>query len=111
MIHRLIFLERAIDDLEEIVAGFDIESITLGDRFTERVQSTAESLRRLPERVAVVRHPEAASAAGYRRISIRGFPKHLLFFRVQEDVVRVVRILHGARDLRSLLAAEIQDQS
>ena len=29
---------------------------------------------------------------------IRGFPNHLIFYRVADDSITVVRILHGARD-------------
>ena len=36
-----------------------------------------------------------------RRTTIRGFPKHLLFYRIHQTELLVVRGIHGVRDLRS----------
>jgi toxin ParE1/3/4 len=38
-----------------------------------------------------------------RRMAIAGFPKHLVFYRVENDSVLILRIVHGARDLEKLL--------
>ena len=48
------------------------------------------------------------SSERYRRDEIRvwpipGFEKILVFYRVRKDVIDVVRVLHGARDIRRLL--------
>ena len=40
--------------------------------------------------------------AEVRRMSIPGFPKHLIFYRFQDEQLQVLRIVHGARDLESL---------
>lgn len=34
---------------------------------------------------------------------IEGFPKHLAFYRIADDHVEIVRVLHGARNLDALL--------
>ena len=39
---------------------------------------------------------------GVRRIPIEGFPKHLIFYRLLESELVVLRVVHGARDLESL---------
>ena len=39
---------------------------------------------------------------GVRVKSIRGFRNYLIFYRPGEDMIRVVRIVHGARDLTTL---------
>jgi toxin ParE1/3/4 len=46
------------------------------------------------------RSPELRSV---RRTPIRGFPKHLLFYRFDEGEVLILRVVHGARDLERLL--------
>lgn len=38
-----------------------------------------------------------------RRISIAGFPKHLIFYRFSEREIFLLRVVHGARDLERLL--------
>ena len=37
-----------------------------------------------------------------RYIPVKGFPRHLVFYRLTEDEVIVTRVLHGARDIASL---------
>ncbi len=46
---------------------------------------------------------ESADLRDVRRATIAGFPKHLLFYKFQETQVFILRIVHGARDLESLL--------
>ena len=41
---------------------------------------------------------------GTRRISIRGFPKHLVFYQPFADGILVLRVVYGARDLESLFS-------
>lgn len=45
---------------------------------------------------------ESPELHGIRRIAITGFPKHLIFYRLIENEVFVMRIVHGARDLERL---------
>jgi toxin ParE1/3/4 len=40
---------------------------------------------------------------GIRRMSIAGFPRHLIFYRAEEGEIRILRVVHGTRDLESLL--------
>lgn len=41
---------------------------------------------------------------GVRRTMISGFPKHLLFYRFDEEEVFILRVVHGARDLERLFS-------
>jgi toxin ParE1/3/4 len=45
---------------------------------------------------------QAAGLRGVRRTFIAGFPKHLVFYTVEEGELLVLRVLHGARDLERL---------
>ncbi len=38
-----------------------------------------------------------------RRCTVVGFRNHLVFYGIEGDVVEVVRILHGARDIPVVL--------
>jgi toxin ParE1/3/4 len=59
----------------------------------------------------VLRRPAAASPCTFRAPELRGvrrkaiprFPKHLLFYRFDGEEVLVLSVVHGARDLESLL--------
>lgn len=37
-----------------------------------------------------------------RRIAVEDFPRHLVFYRVTDTAVLILRVLHGARDIESL---------
>jgi len=45
-----------------------------------------------------------ATLRDVRRATISGFPKHLLFYRFDDDEVFVLRVVHGARDLERLFS-------
>ena len=40
---------------------------------------------------------------GLRRIRVPGFANYLIFYRPTAEGIEVFRVVHGARDLRSLL--------
>ena len=45
---------------------------------------------------------KASELRGVRRMSVSGFSKHLIFYRVEKDSLLILRVIHGARDLESL---------
>ena len=77
----------------------------LAARWEESTDAAMRSLLRFPERGAPCRFRSPA-LAGLRWIFVPGFPRHLLFYRCEPDrqTVLVVHVLHGARDLESLLS-------
>ena len=44
-----------------------------------------------------------ASLQDLRMHPVRGFERHLVFYRERDDGIEVVRVLHGARDILSLM--------
>jgi toxin ParE1/3/4 len=53
-----------------------------------------------------VRTFQAPRLTGLRVFPVRGFPKHLIFYRQVADGIELVRVLHGARDVAAILAEE-----
>ena len=43
--------------------------------------------------------------AGLRKLTIPGFGNYLIFYKVKDEVVEIVRVLHGAQDV----VAELKD--
>jgi len=35
---------------------------------------------------------------------VTGFDKYVLFFRIREGAIQIVRLLHGSQDLEAILA-------
>lgn len=79
-------------DLEEIADYIARDSPTNADRFIESLQFQCHKLARAP--FAYVARPEVGE--GIRSCS---YGRYTIFFRVDEPMVHVVRILHSARDV------------
>jgi plasmid stabilization system protein ParE len=45
----------------------------------------------------------AVELRGSRWTAVTGFPKHLIFYRIEVKKTTILRVVHGARDLESLL--------
>jgi plasmid stabilization system protein ParE len=76
----------------------------LAAKWDDAVTQAALSLLQMPDRGSDC-HFQSSRLRGMRRISVPGFPKHLVFYIfVQEArIVRIVHVLHGARDLETFL--------
>ncbi len=49
---------------------------------------------------------EHGGLKGLRMWPVRGFERHLIFYRPIEDGIEVIRVLHASRDLEGLLGEE-----
>jgi plasmid stabilization system protein ParE len=80
---------------------------TLAQRWEVAVEEIVLSLLNAPERGARCRFRSAA-LRDLRWVLVPGFPKHMVFYRFleSEEVIHIVQVLHGARDLETLLDEE-----
>lgn len=76
----------------------------LAARWEIAVEQAIESLLKMPERGSLC-HFDSARLKALRRISVAGFPQHLVFYQYIRGprIVRVVHVLHGARDLETII--------
>jgi len=96
---RLVFSDAAITDILEQADWYSVQSgRRLAQRWEKAVASTVSRVVKRPATGApcTFRAPELRDV---RRMIISGFPKHLVFYRFDEDEVFVLRVVHGARDL------------
>jgi toxin ParE1/3/4 len=101
---RLVFSDAAIADILEQADWYFAQSGRRLARRWERAASSAIS--------HVLNRPAAGAPCTFqppalqdlRRTTISGFPKHLLFYRFNDDEVFVLRVVHGARDLERLFS-------
>ena len=91
---KLIFAPRAKLDLLEIWIFIAEDSIDAADRLREKIRETALQMAQFPE-----------SGRSREEISegLRSFPvgNYILLYRPIEGGIDIVRIIHGARDLKS----------
>jgi plasmid stabilization system protein ParE len=100
---KLRLTEVAVSDIQEQADWYEQRSDhALARRWENEV--TAALIR-------IERHPRSGAKCSFsayelqeiRRMSVTGFPRHLIFYRAKKEEIRILRILHGTRDLESLL--------
>jgi len=92
---------RALSDVEESAVFFGADDPAVALRFLEAVEVTLRLLVVHPE-LGHARTFERSDLAGLRSFPVKGFDKHLVFYRPTRQGIEVLRILHGARDLGPL---------
>jgi toxin ParE1/3/4 len=77
-------------------------------RFVEAVETSVEELLRMPGMGAPrkIRNP---ALKGLRLWPVKAFDEFLIFYVVAGDTVRVIRVLHGKRDIERILKKESGD--
>jgi len=78
-------------------------NVFLGFLGAARAVTSTLARRRTPNAGSSCRF-SAAELLGTRRVPVSGFPKHLIFYKVEGREVFVLRVIHGARDLENLFA-------
>jgi toxin ParE1/3/4 len=78
--------------------------------FLDAVEESIDAICRLPHIGApkILKNP---TLAGLRSWGVKGFEDILIFYVVRPDALRVVRILHGRRDLKRILQREQSDEA
>lgn len=101
---KLVFSDAAIADVVEQADWYGSQSgRTLARRWEKEVKSAIAFATRRPATgsLCTFKSPELHDV---RRLPITGFPKHLLFYRFDDDEVFILRVVHGARDLENLIS-------
>jgi toxin ParE1/3/4 len=89
-----------VDSAAEYIAQDNLDAAL---RFYDAVESTYRELRDNPKRWPVheLDHPRLTNI---RKRAVIGFGNYLVFYRVEQPVVEIIRVLHGARDVPSILS-------
>jgi toxin ParE1/3/4 len=91
-------------DLLDIFVHIGEDSLTSADRFLEAAESTFQRLAENPHIGNVCGF--GGDFADLRRWPVRGFETYLIFYRVRGQVVEIIRVLHGARDIEAMFETE-----
>ena len=97
----------ALSIVEQADYFLEAANVDLARRWEGGVDQATRSLLDFPERGTPC-HFRHSSLAGLRWILVPGFPKHMVFYRSLplEKAVLIVQVLHGSRDLETLLDEE-----
>jgi toxin ParE1/3/4 len=93
---KLVVTSLAEDDLAEIWCFIAADDPEAADRFVAGLQTRCQLLADAPEMGRA--RPELAAG-------LRGFPvdRYVILYRVRADVIEIVRVVSGYRDLEGLL--------
>ena len=103
---KLRVLPKAALDLEEASFYYELESgEELAVRFESAVAETFLFLRKNPH-VGTLTDFGNPRLGNLRRWRVRDFESYLVFHRLDDGTLEVVRVLHGARDLDQIFEDE-----
>ena len=92
----------ALEDLADCAFYISDDDPGKADEFVDAFEESVARLAQMPY-VGAAYSTENPALYGLRRWLIKGFEKYLIFYLVFEDTIDVVRILHSARDIASIL--------
>jgi toxin ParE1/3/4 len=85
----------ARQNIKDIGLYLEERNAVAARRFVQAFEQTSEMLCRNPE-LGERLHADPTGQIRYRTIS--GFTNYLIFYRRVDNVLEIIRILHGARD-------------
>jgi len=73
--------------------------------FFDAVRETFSQLAKNPNigRIYEIQNPRLQ---GLRKWKVKRFDKYLIFYQHSEEILEVIRLIHGSRDIPSILAEE-----
>lgn len=99
----VILLPLAQEELFAIYLDILADNEDVAERWLDAVQRASRDRLGQNPKIGVRRDYGRPALAGLRMIGVPGFRSYLIFYRVDADAVRIVRILHGARDIPNVL--------
>lgn len=97
---------KVISDLIEIATYIGQNNLSASDRFLLASEETFKQLQKLPYigKICQFSHPKLVNI---RQHPIKGFRNYLIFYCVTEDVIEVLRVLNGVRDIEAILDNDV----
>lgn len=103
MTRKIRILPAADRDIDEQIACISRENLDAAGRYIEAVAAILEHVVRMPG-MGSTRDYNNPRLAGLRMIPVPGFDGFLVFYLVMPRTVDIVRVLHGARNLRKIFS-------
>ena len=95
--------DKASADLVDIASYIGARNPSAAERFLDATERCFRRLAEMPE-MGEAYEGRDPRLQGLRRVPISGFESYLIFYPPIEGGIEIVRIIHGARNLPSVLA-------
>ncbi|MBD2197894.1 MULTISPECIES: type II toxin-antitoxin system RelE/ParE family toxin [Calothrix] len=98
---------QVIRDLIDLATYIAQDNLNVSDSFLIAAEATFKQLAKTPAigKVCQFTNPNLADI---RQISIKGFKKYLIFYRITESAVDILRVIHSARDIESIFDENLE---
>lgn len=93
------------DILRQYQYYLDEVNETVAEKFLKSIESAIAQVCRHPG-IGVPKLLSSSKLTGLRSWPGRGFPEIHVYYLISEEMLRIVRVLHGKRDIDPLLEAE-----
>jgi plasmid stabilization system protein ParE len=94
-----------LTDLPEIYAFISKADVAAAERVLDAADQTFQDITQQPQS-GVVYRAKPTDVPELRMIPVNGFPKYLVFYTVGPGVVRILYVLHSARNIPQLFAED-----
>lgn len=94
------FMESALEDLEEIILYIAKDSKTKAVKLHDKIMDKSKTLETFPKLGLLVPDNKIRNS-GFRVIVI---DKYLMFYKIYEKEISILRILHGSKDYPQLFS-------
>jgi toxin ParE1/3/4 len=106
MSRRLVLGSHVTSDLEEIQTYLERDSLAVADRFVSAAFAAFQEIADMPGRGSPKQF-RARRLTGLRSWPVPGFLNHLIFYRVTDEAVIIIGVVHGARDTERVLRTRV----
>lgn len=98
-----------IQDLIKLATYIADGNIDISDNFLLAAEKTFINLGNFPMlgKAGNFSHPDLTDI---RQKAIKGFENYLVFYRLIEDGVEIIRVIQGSRDIENTLETDLEDE-
>src|SRR5918995_4927035 len=107
MSHRIIRLRQARTDLIETALYLEEHSPDAAPRFLAAVEDALALLAEMPG-AGAERHLNNPALQGPRMPPVKGFERHLIFYRPTSAGIELIRLYHAARDVDEIVRTRLE---
>lgn len=102
MTRRILIHDNATIDIHEHFVYLAETNQDLAFRFFDAARQTFAALAHMPG-MGQVYNSEEDDIVNIRKWSVKNFKKYLIFYRYDDDIIEILRVIHATRDFAPLL--------
>lgn len=102
---RILLTPKASEDLEDIADYIAENNLDAALRFFDATRQSIAKLAQNP-RIGSFYPLANSQLEGLRKWKVKGFDKYLIFYLIEDDLLRIIRIIHVSRDISTILNQE-----